>query len=226
MNDQIETCYVQFLTMSEPVQYLAQVCYASVPGWCCNTECYVPAWYYAKGCFVGPCYNRAYAGVWASPVYRAYYDHGSRFMPAITPSPRRTAPLGWRQGMRSGSGGTADGRLRLWRPAARRPESHPWRSPVRSPRCIPERNTIIGVLPGSPPRDRQFPCGTFVESPASPRSEVVAEVALAALAHLHAKHVEQSHGSGHKSARECVWAPGLENGRDFGLRDGLTGVAL
>jgi hypothetical protein len=79
MNDQTVACYDQFLTMPEPVQYLAQICYASVPGWCCQAQCYVPEWYYDDGCFVGPCYNAAYAGIWGVPVFRAYYDHGSHF---------------------------------------------------------------------------------------------------------------------------------------------------
>ena len=38
MNDQIEACYDQFVPMPEPVQYLAQICYASVPGWCCHAQ--------------------------------------------------------------------------------------------------------------------------------------------------------------------------------------------
>jgi hypothetical protein len=79
MNDQAVACYDQFATMPQPVQFLAQVCYASVPGWCCYAQCYVPEWYYDNGCFVGPCFNAAYAGAWAVPVCRAYYDHGSHF---------------------------------------------------------------------------------------------------------------------------------------------------
>ena len=79
MNDQIEACYQQFVPMPQPVLYLAQVCYASVPGWCCHARCFVPEWYYDNGCFVGPCFDAGYAGFYAAPVYRAYYDHGSRF---------------------------------------------------------------------------------------------------------------------------------------------------
>ena len=79
MNDQTVTCYDQFASMPEPVQYLGQVCYASVPGWCCNARCYVPDWYYDNGCYVGPCYNAAYAGAWSVPIYSAYYNHGSHF---------------------------------------------------------------------------------------------------------------------------------------------------
>ncbi len=79
MNDQIEACYAQFAPMPQPVQYVAQTCYASVPGWCCGVGCYVPGWYYANGCFVGPCLNAAYAGAWAVPVCNVYYDHHSHF---------------------------------------------------------------------------------------------------------------------------------------------------
>jgi hypothetical protein len=79
MNDQILACYRELALMPQPVQYVAQICYASVPGWCCYASCFVPPWYYDNGLFVGPCYNAACAGVWAVPVYRAYYDHGSRF---------------------------------------------------------------------------------------------------------------------------------------------------
>ena len=79
MNDQTVACYDQFVSMPEPVQYLAQICYASVPGWCCHARCFVPDWYYDNGCYVGPCYNAAYAGIWGVPVYNAYYNHGSHF---------------------------------------------------------------------------------------------------------------------------------------------------
>ncbi len=79
MNDQIEACYAQFTPMAEPVQYLAQICYASVPGWCCHARCYVPEWYYDNGCFVGPCFNGIYAGPWAVPICNAYFNHGSHF---------------------------------------------------------------------------------------------------------------------------------------------------
>ena len=79
MNDQTVACYDQFAPMPEPVQYLAQICYASVPGWCCHARCYVPEWYYDNGSYVGPCFDAAYAGDWAGPVCNAYYDHGSGF---------------------------------------------------------------------------------------------------------------------------------------------------
>ena len=79
MNNQIEACYAQFTPMPEPVQYVAQVCYASVPGWCCQARCYVPEWYYANGCYVGPCFNAIYAGPWTVPVCNAYFNHRSHF---------------------------------------------------------------------------------------------------------------------------------------------------
>ena len=79
LNDQTVACYSEFVPMPQPVQYLAQICYASVPGWCCHARCFVPDWYYDNGCFVGPCFNAAYAGIWGVPVCNAYYDHGSHF---------------------------------------------------------------------------------------------------------------------------------------------------
>jgi len=79
MNDQIMACYDQFAPMTQPVPYLAQICYASVPGWCCHSRCFVPEWYYDNGCFVGPCFDAACSGSWAVPVCNAYYDHGSHF---------------------------------------------------------------------------------------------------------------------------------------------------
>ena len=51
MNDQTVACYDQFAPMPQPVQYLAQICYASVPGWCCHARCFVPDWYYDNGCY-------------------------------------------------------------------------------------------------------------------------------------------------------------------------------
>ena len=79
MNDQIEACYSEFVPMPQPVLYIAQICYASVPGWCCHTQCFVPDWYYDNGCFVGPCFDAACAGAWGVPVCNAYYNHGSHF---------------------------------------------------------------------------------------------------------------------------------------------------
>jgi hypothetical protein len=79
MNDQIEACYAQFVPMPQPVLYLAQICYATVPGWCCHARCFVPDWYYDNGCFVGPCFDAACSGSWAVPVCNAYNDHGSHF---------------------------------------------------------------------------------------------------------------------------------------------------
>jgi hypothetical protein len=82
MQNQGDACYAQIRTLGEPAQYLAQIEYASIPGWCVSTQCCVPGWYYANGGFVGPCYNAGYCGVYAVPVYRAYYDAGSRFYKA------------------------------------------------------------------------------------------------------------------------------------------------
>jgi hypothetical protein len=79
MSYQIATYNRQFAQMPQPVQFLAQLCYASVPGWCCQIRCDIPEGYYDNGCYVGPCFNAAYAGIWAVPVCRVYYDHGSRF---------------------------------------------------------------------------------------------------------------------------------------------------
>ena len=79
LNDQTVACYSEFVPMPQPVQYLAQICYASVPGWCCHARCFVPDWYYDNGCYVGPCFNAAYAGIWGVPVCNAYNDHGSHF---------------------------------------------------------------------------------------------------------------------------------------------------
>jgi len=85
MQNQGDACYSQIQTLGEPVQYLAQVCYASVPGWCCGAGCYVPEWYYNEGSFVGPCFNAAYAGDWAAPVCNAYYDtRAGSIRPTVT----------------------------------------------------------------------------------------------------------------------------------------------
>jgi hypothetical protein len=79
INNQLAVCCNQLAVMPQPVQYVAQLVYASVPGWCCNSQRQVPEVYYNNGCFVGPCFNAVYAGVWAVPVCNAYFDHGSRF---------------------------------------------------------------------------------------------------------------------------------------------------
>jgi hypothetical protein len=79
INGQLAGCHNQFALMPQPIQYIAQLIYASVPGWCCGAGCFVPEWYYINGCFVGPCLNSAFAGVWAVPICAAYYDHGSHF---------------------------------------------------------------------------------------------------------------------------------------------------
>jgi hypothetical protein len=82
MQNQGDACYNQIQTLGEPAQYLAQIEYASVPGWCVSTQCYVPGWYYDNGSFVGPCYNGRYCGAYAATVFHAYHDAGSRFYKA------------------------------------------------------------------------------------------------------------------------------------------------
>jgi hypothetical protein len=82
MQNQGDACYSQIQTLGEPAQYLAQIEYASVPGWCVSSQCYVPGWYYDNGSFVGPCGNARYCGVYAASVYHAYHDTGSRFYKA------------------------------------------------------------------------------------------------------------------------------------------------
>jgi len=79
MSYQIAAYNRQFAHMPQTVQFLAQLCYASVPGWCCQVRCYIPDGYFDNGCYVGPCFTASYAGIWAAPVCRAYYDHGSHF---------------------------------------------------------------------------------------------------------------------------------------------------
>ena len=79
LNDQTVACYSEFVPMPQPVQFVSYIVYASVPGWCCHARCFVPEWYYDNGCYVGPCFNAAYAGIWGVPVCRAYYDRGSQF---------------------------------------------------------------------------------------------------------------------------------------------------
>ena len=149
MQNQGDACYSQIRRLGEPVQYLAQICYASVPGWCCHARCYVPEWYYDNGCYVGPCYNAAYAGTWGVPVCNAYYDHGSRFYATyhnvpnrstsnhsiklgeaarrLVPAPRR---LEERHGARPAGASLAQ---RLPQPAA--PDRRWWKAPRRQPCC-------------------------------------------------------------------------------------------
>lgn len=82
MNQQIAACYAALASMPQPVVYCAQVCYASVPGWCCHAGCFVPAWYFSNGCYVGPCRQIAWSGPWAGPVWKVFFDHGSHFYAA------------------------------------------------------------------------------------------------------------------------------------------------
>ncbi len=79
MQNQGDACYGQIQTLGEPVQYLAQIEYASLPGWCASTHCYVPSWYYDNGSFVGPYFSSRYCSLYAPSVYAAYYNHESHF---------------------------------------------------------------------------------------------------------------------------------------------------
>ena len=114
--------------MPQPVQYLAQICYASVPGWCCHARCFVPEWYYDNGCFVGPCFNAACSGPWAVPVCNAYYNHGSHFYStyhnvANTVHINRSINA-WRIATPTGCGITATGTTR-WRTTGSLHQSQP-----------------------------------------------------------------------------------------------------
>ena len=82
MNAEIAACYAQLAVLPQPVVYCAQVCYASVPGWCCHVGCFVPPWYFTGGRYVGPCLKAAWSGPWAVPVCKVYFDHGSHFYAA------------------------------------------------------------------------------------------------------------------------------------------------
>ena len=79
MEDQGNACCSQIQTVGGPAQYLAQIEYASVPGWCASEQCYVPDWYYDNGSYVGPYHDAGYCGEWAGPICHAYYDHESSF---------------------------------------------------------------------------------------------------------------------------------------------------
>ena len=79
MQSQGDACYSQVQTLGEPAQCLAQIVYASIPGWCVSTQCYVPAGYYSDGNFIGPWWNARYCGVYAPLVYHAYDDRTSHF---------------------------------------------------------------------------------------------------------------------------------------------------
>ena len=76
---QTVACYDQITTLGTPCTYLAQVEYASVPGWCVASDVCVPPAYYAGGNYVGCCGYAGYGGVWAAPVYAAYYNPSSAF---------------------------------------------------------------------------------------------------------------------------------------------------
>ena len=66
--------------MPQPVQYLAQTCYASVPGWCCGVGCLRSRLgTTATAAFVVRVTIAAYAGAWAVPVCNVYYNRDSHF---------------------------------------------------------------------------------------------------------------------------------------------------
>ena len=77
--DQIDACYGQIATLGIPIQYVGQVVYSSVPGWCADSQCCVPDWYYDGGYYVGCAFNRDYCGDFGQHVCGAYYDRGSHF---------------------------------------------------------------------------------------------------------------------------------------------------
>ncbi len=79
MNQEIAACYAQLAVLPQPVVYCTQVCYATVPGWCCHVGCFVPAWYFSGGCYVGPCLKLGWSGPWAGPVCKVWFDHHSHF---------------------------------------------------------------------------------------------------------------------------------------------------
>jgi len=79
LQDETDACYAGLQTLGTPVQYLGQVVYSSVPGWCVYSRCCIPDWYFANGCYVGCAFNPAYCGNYAQPVCAAYYDNGSYF---------------------------------------------------------------------------------------------------------------------------------------------------
>jgi len=79
LQNEIDACHAELQTLGSPAQYLGQVVYSSVPGWCVSSRCCVPDWYYANGCYVGCAFNPTYCGNYAQPVCSAYYDNGSYF---------------------------------------------------------------------------------------------------------------------------------------------------
>ena len=79
MNQEIAACYAALAAMPQPVVYCSQVCYASVPGWCCHVGCFVPGWYFNNGCYVGPCLQIGWSGPWGIPVCKVFFDVHSHF---------------------------------------------------------------------------------------------------------------------------------------------------
>ena len=79
MNQEIAACYAQLAVLPQPVVYCTQVCYASVPGWCCHVGCFVPEWCFNNDCYVGPCLKLGWSGPWAGPICKVFFDHHSHF---------------------------------------------------------------------------------------------------------------------------------------------------
>ena len=75
---QIEQTYADLAPLNASCQTLCQVAYASIPGWCAFNRYAVPVWYYNGGCYVGPVFSAVYCGTYAAPLYRIFYDLGSR----------------------------------------------------------------------------------------------------------------------------------------------------
>jgi hypothetical protein len=79
LQNQIQQTYSELATVSPGCQTLCQVAYASVPGWCAYNQYAIPDWYYGNGCYVGPACSAGYCGLYAVPVYNAFYNRGSRY---------------------------------------------------------------------------------------------------------------------------------------------------
>lgn len=79
LQSQIQQTYAELAALNSGCQTLGQFTYASVPGWCANNQYAIPDAYYSGGCYVGPAYSAAYCGAYAAPVYKIFYNRGSRY---------------------------------------------------------------------------------------------------------------------------------------------------
>ena len=79
LQSQIQQTYAELAAANSGCQTLGQLTYASVPGWCADNQYAIPDTYYNGGCYVGPAYSAAYCGAYAAPVYRTFYNQGSRY---------------------------------------------------------------------------------------------------------------------------------------------------